>query len=576
MNKTVNINIGGLFFHMDEDAYQKMSKYFEAVKRSLSNSSGQDEIMKDIEMRVAELITERQLSDRTVVNNTDVEDVIKIMGQPEDYRIDDEAEAPKTEIYSANSGRRKLYRDKDRGTIAGVCTGLGHYFGVEALWFKIVFLIFVFAGFGSGIIAYFVLWIAIPKANTTSEKLEMTGQPVTISSIEKKVREEFDSVSEKFKNADYDKIGNQVRHGAEKVGNGIGDVILRIFGAFAKVLGALILIFSSMSLVGLFIGMFAFGTTTFINTPWQRYVDAVNYTNVPLWAFGILTFLAIGIPLFFFLILGLKLMVNNMKSVGSPIKYSLLAIWIFAVAALIFVGIQQSTERAFDGKTVTKETINIQPNDTLNIKFVSNDFFSKDIYNHEDFMFTQDSLKNEVIYSNEIKFFIKKTDKPQPYLQIERLAEGKSFVEANQRAEKINYNFKIVGNTLVLDNYLLTEMASKYRNQNVELYLYLPVGTIFKADESVERYDYSDDDFFSSTYSSENFVYKVENNQIKCLNCLSSDTDNVDSKEINITNENDSTEIVTVKINGKVVTETKSGKKGSLKMNKEGILIKTE
>ena len=561
---------------MDEDAYQKMSKYFEAVKRSLSNSSGQDEIMKDIEMRVAELITERQLSDRTVVNNTDVEDVIKIMGQPEDYRIDDEAEAPKTETYYANSGKRKLYRDKDRGTIAGVCTGLGHYFGVEALWFKIVFLIFVFAGFGSGIIAYFVLWIAIPKANTTSEKLEMTGQPVTISSIEKKVREEFDSVSEKFKNADYDKIGNQVRHGAEKVGNGIGDVILRIFGAFAKVLGALILIFSSMSLVGLFIGMFAFGTTTFINTPWQRYVDAVNYTNVPLWAFGILTFLAIGIPLFFFLILGLKLMVNNMKSVGSPIKYSLLAIWIFAVAALIFVGIQQSTERAFDGKTVTKETINIQPNDTLNIKFVSNDFFSKDIYNHEDFMFTQDSLKNEVIYSNEIKLFIKKTDKPQPYLQIERLAEGKSFVEANQRAEKINYNFKIVGNTLVLDNYLLTEMASKYRNQNVELYLYLPVGTIFKADESVERYDYSDDDFFSSTYSSENFVYKVENNQIKCLNCLSSDTDNVDSKEINITNENDSTEIVTVKINGKVVTETKSGKKGSLKMNKEGILIKTE
>lgn len=576
MNKTVNINIGGLFFHMDEDAYQKMSKYFEAVKRSLSNSSGQDEIMKDIEMRVAELITERQLSDRTVVNNTDVEDVIKIMGQPEDYRIDDEAEAPKTETYYANSGKRKLYRDKDRGTIAGVCTGLGHYFGVEALWFKIVFLIFVFAGFGSGIIAYFVLWIAIPKANTTSEKLEMTGQPVTISSIEKKVREEFDSVSEKFKNADYDKIGNQVRHGAEKVGNGIGDVILRIFGAFAKVLGALILIFSSMSLVGLFIGMFAFGTTTFINTPWQRYVDAVNYTNVPLWAFGILTFLAIGIPLFFFLILGLKLMVNNMKSVGSPIKYSLLAIWIFAVAALIFVGIQQSTERAFDGKTVTKETINIQPNDTLNIKFVSNDFFSKDIYNHEDFMFTQDSLKNEVIYSNEIKFFIKKTDKPQPYLQLERLAEGKSFVEANQRAEKIKYNFKVVGNTLVLDNYLLTEMASKYRNQNVELYLYLPVGTIFKADESVERYDYSDDDFFSSTYSSENFVYKVENNQIKCLNCLSSDTDNVDSKEINITNENDSTEIVTVKINGKVVTETKSGKKGSLKMNKEGILIKTE
>ena len=578
MNKTVNINLGGLIFHIDEDAYQNLSKYFEAIKRSLSNASGQEEIMKDIEMRVAELLTERQQSDKHVINNRDVEEVIVVMGQPEDYRIDDDADAPKTETYYSNSPRKKLYRDKDRGTIAGVCTGLGHYFGVEALWFKILFLIFVFAGFGTGIIAYFILWIAVPKAVTTSEKLEMTGQPVTISSIEKKVREEFDNVSEKFKNADYDKMGNQVRYGAEKVGSRIEEVILKIFGVFAKVLGALILIFSSMSLFGLVIGMFTLGSTSLIHTPWQRYIDAVNYTDVPLWAFGILTFLAIGIPLFFFLLLGLKLMVNNMKSIGAPIKYSLLAIWIFAVGALVFIGIKQSTERAFDGKTVTKEIINLQPNDTLNIKFVSNDFFSKDVYNHEDFMFTQDSLKNEVIYSNEVKFYIKKTDKPQPYLQIERLAEGKSFVEANQRAEKIKYNFKVVGNTLLLDNYLLTEMASKYRNQNVELYLYLPVGTIFKADESVERYDYSDDEFFNSNYSSANYAYKVESNQIKCLNCYNFDNDNTDikSKEINITNENDSTETVTVKINGKVVTETKSGRKGSIKMNKEGILIKTE
>jgi phage shock protein PspC (stress-responsive transcriptional regulator) len=577
MNKTVNINIGGLIFHIDEDAFQKLTRYFEAIKRSLSNSSGQDEIMKDIEMRVAELLTEKQKSDKHVINNKDVEEVITVMGQPEDYRIDDDSEAPKTETYYSTSTRRKLYRDKDRGTIAGVCTGLGHYFGVEAVWFKILFLI-LFFGFGTGLLAYLILWIAMPKAITTSEKLEMTGQPVTISSIEKKVREEFESVSEKFKNADYDKMGNQVKHSADRVASGIGDIIMKVFGAFAKVLGALILVFSSMSLVGLFIGMFTFGSTSFMDTPWQRYINAVNYTDVPLWVFGVLSFLAIGIPLFFFLLLGLKLMVNNMKSIGSPIKYSLLAIWIFAVGALVFIGIKQSTERAFDGKMVTKETINIQANDTLNIKFVSNDFFSKDVFHREDFEFTQDSLKNEVIYSNEVKLFIKKTDKPQAYLQIERLAEGKSFKEANERAEKIKYSFKVSGNQLLLDNYLLTEMASKYRNQNVELYLYLPVGTVFKADDTVQEYDYSDNDFFNLHYSSDNYTYKVENNQIKCLDCPADENeyDDVKSQEINITSENDSTETVTVKINGKVVTETKSGRKGSLKLNKDGIIIKTE
>jgi phage shock protein PspC (stress-responsive transcriptional regulator) len=169
MNKTVNINIGGLFFHIDEDAYQKLTRYFEAIKRSLSNSSGQDEIMKDIEMRVAELLTEKQKSDKHVINTKDVDEVIVVMGQPEDYRIDEDTDDKPKEPFYPYTKSRKLYRDKDRGTIAGVCTGLGHYFGIDAVWVKILFLILAFTSFG--IIAYFVLWIAMPKAITTSEKL---------------------------------------------------------------------------------------------------------------------------------------------------------------------------------------------------------------------------------------------------------------------------------------------------------------------------------------------------------------------------------------------------------------------
>lgn len=583
MNKTVNINIGGLFFHIDEDAYQKLSRYFDAIKRSLSNSSGKDEIMKDIEMRVAELLTEKQKSDKHVINNKDVDEVIVVMGQPEDYRIDDDGTETKSETFFAATNRKKLYRDKDRGLIGGVCTGLGHYFGVEAVWIKIIFLLLAFTSFG--VIAYLILWIATPKAVTTSEKLEMTGEPVTISNIEKKVREEFESVSNKFKNANYDEMGNQVKTGAERVASGLSDVIMKIFGAFAKVLGAIILVFSAMSLAGLFIGLFTFGTTSFIDAPWQRYVEAVNYTDVPLWAFGLLTFLAMGIPLFFFLLLGLKLLVANMKSLSAAVKYSLLAIWIFAVGSLVVIGIKQSTESAFEGKVVTKETINIQPTDTLQIKFISNDFFSKNVDEHEEFIFTQDSAKNEVIYSNQISFEIKSTDKAQPYLQIEKLADGKSFKEANERAEKIKYGFKIVGNQLLLDNYLLTEMASKFREQRVALYLYLPKGTVFVADETVQHFDESDNDFFNLHHSPDEYIYKVEENQVKCLNCPADENEyndvegEIQTEEINITNENDTSKTVTVKINGKVVTETKSGKqdkKGKLTVGSDGVIIKTE
>ena len=578
MNKTVNINIGGLFFHIDEDAYQKLTRYFEAIKRSLSNSSGQDEIMKDIEMRVAELLTEKQKSDKHVINTKDVDEVIVVMGQPEDYRIDEDADDKAPEPFYPYTKSRKLYRDKDRGTIAGVCTGLGHYFGIDAVWVKILFLILAFTSFG--IIAYFVLWIAMPKAITTSEKLEMTGEPVTISNIEKKVREEFDSVSNKLKNVDYDKMGNEVKNGAERVAGGIGDVLMSIFKVFAKILGTLIVIFSSLALLGICVASIILIFSS--SMPDNYILDHINTPiglETPIWVQGILFLLAAGIPMFFFLILGLKLLVTNLKSIGNIAKYSLLAIWIIAVGILISLGINEATQIAFDGKEVKKEVINIAPTDTLLIKFKNNDFYSKNRYDTTDFRLTQDENNKEIIYSNNVTIEIMPTEETLPYIQIERLTVGKSAEDARNRAEKIRYSYKIEGNQLILDNYLLTDAVNKFRGQRVELFLYLPKGTLFKADENVQDYDRTNNDFFNLHFSSKDYIYKVENSKVKCLNCPADENefkDVEDSTTEIITNENDSTDVVTVKVNGKTVIETKSEKKGSLEVNKDGIIIKTE
>src|SRR3990167_1111891 len=117
MNKTVNINLGGMFFHIDEDAYQKLTRYFDAIKRSLSNSSGHDEIIKDIEMRVSELLNEKQKSDKHVIGLKDVDEVIAVMGQPEDYIIEDELNGPKTYTDTGARRTKKLYRDREKGMI---------------------------------------------------------------------------------------------------------------------------------------------------------------------------------------------------------------------------------------------------------------------------------------------------------------------------------------------------------------------------------------------------------------------------------------------------------------------------
>lgn len=535
MNKTISINLGGFFFHIDEDAYQKLSRYFDAVKRSLS-ADGRDEIMKDIESRIAELFQERLKNDKQVVGLTEIEEVISIMGQPEDYKIDDEKSTYQSSSSSSTNfyyPSKRLYRDKENGMLGGVMAGLGHYLGIDTLWLRIIMVI-LFFGFGTGLFVYIVLWILVPEAVTTTQKLEMKGEPITISNIEKKVKEGFDDITSKFSNIDHEKIANTAKSGATRIGSTIEEVITTIFKVFAKIIGAFIVFFSGMGLLGIIItSIIMIFSSTMPDNYILNNIQTPIGLETPLWAQGLLLLLGAGIPLFFLLILGLKLIVNNLRSIGNYVKYSLLAVWLIAVGIIISLGINEASQLAFDGKLVQKEVIAIAPTDTLKIKFKNNDFYSKSNYRHHDFKITQDEGDNEIIYSNNVSIEIKYTDEATPYMLIEKLANGKSTSQAKKRAEKIRYNYKIEGNTIVLDNYLLTAVENKFRGQEVEIYLYLPKGTIFQTDESYSNYDRSDYDFFDENeYDTKNPVYRVDSDKIRCLNCLESESNNDLSIEI--------------------------------------------
>ena len=587
MNKTVNINLGGMFFHIDEDAFQKLTRYFDAIKRSLSNSSGHDEIIKDIEMRVSELLFEKQKSDKHVIGLKDIDEVIAVMGQPEDYIIEDDNTADTTFSSTTNSSTKKLYRDREKGMIGGVASGLGYYFGIDAVWIRVVLILLVFAGFGTGILAYIILWIVTPEAITTSEKLEMTGEPVTISNIEKKVREEFDNVSDKFKNVDYDKYGNQIKAGAGKLGNSFGDFIMTVFKIFAKFLGIILIITGITILFFLLVGIFTLGSGVFIDFPWQGFIESGNFTDYPIWAFGLLMFFAVGIPFFFLTILGFKLLAPNMKSIGNIVKYTLLALWLIAVSLAISIGVKQATAYAVDGRVVRKEIINFNPNDTLVIKFKHNDYFAKNVEERNNFMVTQDSTGTDVIYSNEVRFKIEKTDEKLPYIQIEKEAKGKSLAEAKKRAELIKYGYTFQGNQLILDNYLLTDLKYKYRDQEIEITLYLPKGTLLKPDDSMRNYDRTDADYFLWNPGN-NEIFKVGQNRIICTSCPNNEYgDDVSSQDENtndygdvvIDTDEDTKTSVTINRNGISIKNdsiSNSNKKfKELKINKDGIIIKT-
>ncbi|MBT8234632.1 MAG: PspC domain-containing protein [Bacteroidia bacterium] len=493
MNKTVNINLANVLFHIDEKAFQKLQRYLEAIKRSFAGTMGSEEIIADIEARIAELFQEKMESDRQVVTLKEVEEVITIMGQPEDYMVDDDLFEDKTTDGPAPSGRvKKLYRDIDNKYIGGVCAGLEHYLGFDALWIRLIFIILaLFTGFG--LIAYILLWILVPEAATTAQKLDMTGKPVNISNIERKVKEGFDDVADKVKSVDYEKVGNKVKSGTTSFFETLGDIIMFLLKVVGKFVGILLIIIGAATLIGLFIGLFTVGIVDIIHIPGFDFYELINYTDAPVWLVSLLTLLAVGIPFFFLLYLGLKILVNNLKSMGAIAKFSLLGLWFLSIIGLTVLGVKQAAAHAYSGSDTLMENLALpQSMDSLNIKLVSNELYE----DYDNIRFNgvngisvvYDEAGDKLLYSDDIRVDIKKSEDSISRIRIRKDANGVSFADARNRASKINYSYEADSTGLRLNDHLTTAMENKIRDQEVRLTVYVPAGTLVTFNDNARGY----------------------------------------------------------------------------------------
>lgn len=194
MKKTLTINLAGLVFNIDEDAYYSLQDYLKNIKTYFSEEKEVDDIMNDIEIRIAELLSEKITPARQVVTLQDIEEIIRIMGEPHEFG---DPEKGKKKTYYRTSTKR-VYRDPDNRILGGVCGGLGAYMGIDPIIIRIIFVV-IFFGFGAGLLIYLILWIIIPEAKTTAQKLEMRGEPVNVSNIGGFVREEFENLKNNFK-----------------------------------------------------------------------------------------------------------------------------------------------------------------------------------------------------------------------------------------------------------------------------------------------------------------------------------------------------------------------------------------
>lgn len=195
MNKVVSINLGGYPFTIDEDAYESLKTYLDAIHRHFRSSEGYEEITTDIEARVAELFQE-SLGDRPIVNTQDVQNAIAVMGTPEEFDAEPAVEETEGKKRQYRTGRR-LYRDPEESVIGGVSAGIAAYLGIaDPLWVRLVFILITISG-GFGIPAYLILWAILPEATTAGDRLAMRGEPINVSNIGKIIEEELRHISDK-------------------------------------------------------------------------------------------------------------------------------------------------------------------------------------------------------------------------------------------------------------------------------------------------------------------------------------------------------------------------------------------
>jgi phage shock protein PspC (stress-responsive transcriptional regulator) len=189
MKITVSINLGGYSFNIDEDAYSEMKRYLKNLELHFAGEESSSEILSDIESRIAEIFRSHLTSYKQVITMDDVHHAISVMGTPEDISYE---EGPSAKDKFSTPGYHRMYRDPDHRIIGGVCAGIAAYWDIEIWIVRLALLCLAFMGVG--VLIYLILYIVLPEAKTTSQKIEMKGEPVNIHNIKESVKKEFDAV----------------------------------------------------------------------------------------------------------------------------------------------------------------------------------------------------------------------------------------------------------------------------------------------------------------------------------------------------------------------------------------------
>lgn len=478
MNKTIIININSIVFHIEEDAYENLRGYMIEIKRHFSQSEDSGEILLDIENRVAEMFSERiQQGKKEVISAQDVQEVIAQMGRVSDFEeaeemADETFYQEKKEDSSRISYEKKLMRSSDDVVIGGVCSGLGYFFGIQTKWVRVLFVLFFLFG-GSGVLLYVVLWIVMPVATSRADKMAMRGEEVNLQNFKKNYEEEF---KEGFSN-----VQGQLSKGAQSLGASFGSFFRFVGRGFAFIF----LIVSGMTIIGMLITLVGFSTAIFglQNDMAFPGLDVLPQSQalIALVA-GVLAIMIPFVALFHLLVRVLF----NTRPMNNYFSLSLWGGWIASIAIVVFftfLGAQEFKEEStikIDKPLVKQDVYYFSEKDTRVIEASTlgngKKKYKIEVEGEELSAYLKNDIGIRFEYLNEGE---------EPFIQYNYYAKGKSYQAATKRASDIEYVALEEKGKVVFNSHFSLGRNNEYRDQSVDVVVYLPIGSKVVIDESL-------------------------------------------------------------------------------------------
>lgn len=476
MDKTIKINLAGVVFQIEEDAYHLLRDYLAAVENRLKSTQGGNEALDDIESRIAEIFqSQKGLSG--VISTANVDAMISIIGQPEDF---DQGSGIGSETPRGGSFRRHLYRNPDDAIISGVGSGIAAYLNTNPVWIRLLFILFTITG-GVGFFVYIALWIALPPANTESRKRELYG-------------ENYRSGSK-----------SAMKHGSAIVNNAInntGNALNETFRAVGKLLFVImriiLIVIGIVLVVTGFMFLVTFVMTFFFRYPWFFidqsvgtgifYIpDLLNFLMRPEltpWVIVLISLVVI-LPLLAIIYWGIK-MVFWLKVKDRVVSAVALVTWVMSISALSLIMFNQGISFAEDGHK-TDQVFLENKYDTLYLavdKKISSLVFDQEITIPDNAYSLYIDKTNNKLYGRPELTIHSASDLAS--LKISRHSFGKSRREATEKAESLKYDYRISGDTVYISQYYQIPSDHRWSGTLVEVDLFIPNQTVIWIDEETE------------------------------------------------------------------------------------------